>query len=298
MHYYELYGLNVETPICFPEADEISRPNSIDVIIQFKKPPKWVISEYHSGKFSTLKKDEMWFRLNDELIIYVINGREANVYLLSDGVSELRIRSYILTGAMTFLLMQRDFLLIHGSALVYKNDAYLISGASGSGKSTTALSLLKNKEILFASDDICAIRYINGESILYPGPPWQKLCKDVKEKNPELVYTYLDEAGEKYARKITGQLCRIPVRVNALFILDCEHDELRIQELHGILKLTSLASNIFRGELLNILGITPSLMQQLASIASSFPIYSISRPKDKDTTQQMENLILNAIQNV
>ena len=295
MHYYELYGLKIKTTILFPEADEITCPDIIDATIQFKEPPSWVMAEYHSGKFSSLKTDEMWFRLNDEMIIYVVNGQEAYIHLITKQISELRIRSYILTGALTFLLMQRDYLLIHGSALVYQNEAYIISGASGAGKSTTALSLLQKDNIFFASDDICAIRYQNGESILYPGPPWQKLCKNVKNSNPGYDYTFLDEVGEKYAHKITDKAYHFPVPVKAMFILDCESQDLQMGELFGITKMTYLTNNLFRGEILNILGITPNRMQLFASVAASYSIYSISRAKNLDTSKQICDYIQTTI---
>ena len=196
MYYYRLYGMLLESELCFPEADELTPPVTPDATLTLGMPPEWVVTEYRQGKFSSITEQVMWFRLYDELLVYVEQGSKAIVWKLDPALDEVRMRTYLLSGAVTFLLLQRGYLLIHGSALCHKDKAYLISGPSGSGKSTTALHLMKQPGILFASDDICAIRTENGQSILYPGPPWQRVCADVMRRNPDSEYTYIREADD------------------------------------------------------------------------------------------------------
>ena len=262
-------------------------------------PPEWVVTEYRQGKFSSITEQVMWFRLYDELLVYVEQGSKAIVWKLDPALDEVRMRTYLLSGAITFLLLQRGYLLIHGSALCCKDKAYLISGPSGSGKSTTALHLMKQPGILFASDDICAIRTENGQSILYPGPPWQRVCADVMRRNPDSEYTYIQEADEKYGRKLTASYCREPLPVAGMFTIyrdNCE--ELSCEELSGSEKLQVLTHNLFRGELLNLLGITPARMTQFLSAVTSFPIYKIARPQNRDTTKEILEIISKYINDV
>jgi len=46
-------------------------------------PPEWVIKEYKSGKYSNIQNNIMWFRLNDEMLVYAENGN--NVIVLKPG---------------------------------------------------------------------------------------------------------------------------------------------------------------------------------------------------------------------
>lgn len=296
-YYYHLYGLNVASPIVLPEADAITSPDVIDAILTFEAPPEWVLEEYHNGKYSSISPDIMWFRLYDEMLIYVANGREVRVFPLQEDYNPIRLRSYILTGAMTFLLLQRKFLLVHGSALTLNNQSFLISGASGAGKSTTTLELLKYPDILFSTDDICALRTTETESILYPGPPWQKVCPDVMQRETDEHFTYLEEAGGKYGRKLTDKYCSGATPVKGMFLLGLNDvNDITIREITGSEKLHALTHNLFRGELLNLLGITPDLMLQFLRTINQFPIYEVCRPRNMDTTQQLKRKIYHLMQ--
>ena len=299
MYYYRLYGMILESEIPFSEADELPSPAAPDATLTLGIPPEWVVTEYRQGKFSSISEQIMWFRLYDELLVYVEHGTKAIIWKLNPCLDEVRMRTYLLSGAVTFLLLQRGYLLIHGSALCCRGKAYLISGPSGSGKSTTALQLMKQPGVLFASDDICAVRTENGQSILYQGPPWQRVCADVMQSNPDSEYTYIREADEKYGRKLATSYCREPLPVAGMFLIcraDCE--KLSCEELFGNEKLQALTHNLFRGELLNLLGITPARMQQFLSAVQSFPIYQLTRPQDRDTTAEIPEIILKYINDV
>lgn len=295
-YYYHMYGLTIASPIEFPESYEISSPKRVDATFTFCPPPDWVLDEYRAGKFASVTENIMWFRLEDELLIYVANGNEVRIHLLCPEIEPNRMRSYILSGALTFLLFQHHFLLIHGSAIVSNQKVYLISGPSGSGKSTTALELLKQDSIQFASDDICAVRNVNGQSLLYPGPPWQKVCADVQARTPEHTYTHLQEVGDKFGRRLTNGYITTPTPIGGMFIISKEAcKELSIAELTGVEKLHALTHNLFRGELLHVLGITPQRMTQMLETVNHFPIYEISRPEGKDTLNEITALITNCI---
>ncbi len=295
-YYYQLYGLTIASPLEFPEALEIPQPKQVDATFFLSPPPEWVLQEYEEGKYASITENIMWFRLEKELLIYVENGKEVRIHLLKENMDPLRLRSYILSGALTFLLFQHNYILVHGSALVSEGKVYLISGPSGSGKSTTALELLKRPEILFASDDICAIQNVNGETLLYPGPPWQKVCADVREKDTRNNYVYLDEVGGKYAHRLTDDFITDPLPVGGMFIIsrtNCEAPS--ITEVTGVEKLHTFTHNLFRGELLNLLGNKPQKMIQMLEAINRFPLYDIERPEGKDTLAQITRLILDKL---
>ncbi|MBQ6787605.1 MAG: hypothetical protein IJO85_07780 [Lachnospiraceae bacterium] len=299
MFYYKLYGLTVASEIEFTEAIPCEEMEETDAVIAFAEPPEWVMEQYHEGKYSSLSMDVMWFRLEDEMLIYVEKGRDVRVKLLDDKMDRVRMRSYILSGAMTFLMMQHNYVLIHGSALVYQDKAFIVSGCSGSGKSTTALELLKRPDILFASDDICAVKIVENQCLLYPGPPFQKVCEDVKERENEHEYIYLEEAGGKFGRKLQQGYVTKPLEITGMFILEkSETEQLKMTSYKGVEALHALTHNMFRGELWNILGITPQRLQQFMKVANSLAIYKVERPVNSDTVNERCDMIMAEIQKI
>lgn len=298
-YYYHIYGLTLASPIEFPEALEVASPKTIDASLSFSAPPDWVLQEYKEGKYASVKQNVMWFRLEEELLIYVANGSDVRVHLLNPNIDPVRMRSYILSGALTFLLFQHNYILIHGSALVFGGKVYIISGPSGSGKSTTALELLKQDSVLFASDDICAVQNIGNQTILYPGPPWQKVCADVQAKNTNEAYTYINEMDGKFGRRLPTGYITEPTPVGGMFILSKESCRQPVlTEFTGVNKLHALTHNLFRGELLHLLGITPQRMTQFLETVKHFPIYNITRPENGDTLSSITQLLLSCIKNI
>lgn len=292
MYYYKLYGLTIAAPIQFPEVPEIEKPQNYDAIMTFSAPPDWVIQQYQEGRFASITQDTMWFRLNDEVLIYVEKGRDIRILKLDENISETRLNTYILSGAITFLLLQRNYLLIHGSALAYKDKVYIISGPSGSGKSTTALELLQKPEVRFASDDICAIKLIDKEAVLYPGPPWQRVCGDVAERYYQYDFTPIEEQGIKYGRRLYSDYLTVPTVVDGMFVINKEHcDEPRLLSLIGEAKFQTLTHNLFRGELHHVLGINHEKVMQLFTLTNSFPVYMLKRPDDKNSLSEITRLI-------
>ena len=80
MYYYRLYGMLLESELCFPEADELTPPVTPDATLTLGMPPEWVVTEYRQGKFSSITERVMWFRLYDELLVYVEQGSKAIVW--------------------------------------------------------------------------------------------------------------------------------------------------------------------------------------------------------------------------
>lgn len=74
----------------------------------------------------------------------------------------------------------------HGSAVYYGDNALILSGVSGSGKSTHARLLKEYKSVEVVNDDKPIIRIIDNKPYVY-GTPWdgkhhinQNVCKEIK----------------------------------------------------------------------------------------------------------------------
>ena len=294
--FYKLYGLLVESEIEFVEAEEVTATSESDAVIRLGLPPEWVIREYkEEGKFSSLSDQCAWFRVYEEILIYVENGRNAVVWVLNESMSKEYLNTYVLSGVFTFLMFQRGYVVIHGSALEYKGGVFVVSGPSGSGKSTTAAELLKDDSFRFASDDLSAIRVIDGKCILFPGPPWQKLLPDAharQEDSDDGEYVFLDECGGKFAKRLRSGYINEPTELKHIFYISKEdRDLLKIEEVKGSDALNLLTHNLFRGEIISTLGVSPEKLMNYLAIVSSVKIYDIERPKGKDTLSELTGKI-------
>lgn len=291
-YYYELYGQRVKSQLQLAEAFELPPFEEFDVLIDFGTPPDWV-KKLSQTQCDYLTEDIMWFYLKDMLLFYVEHGNHIRITVEDHSLSELTISSYLTGSAFALLMMQKKLVPVHGSALSLNDKACILSGPSGSGKSTTALELMK-QGYLFMADDIAAIAFDEEHvPLLYPGPPWQKVCGDLlTDSEKKLEYHFIDENRNKYARRLKDGYQSKPLRPTALFIiLKEECPQVSITELNGIDKLHALTHNLYRGDIYHRFGISPERMQLFLNLAKELHIYHIYRPNGKDTLQQITSLI-------
>ena len=101
----------------------------------------------------------------------IVKGKYIYWKKKSNSVSNQDIRTFLYGSIFGTILIQRDYLVLHGSALAKNNKAILFLGDSGQGKSTIAYSLLEKGWKLLA-DDLIAI---DQNSFVLPGMPRIKL---------------------------------------------------------------------------------------------------------------------------
>ena len=99
------------------------------------------------------------------------------------------ISRYILNIGMSYILFQRNFLVIHSSSISYKNHGILFIGDSGLGKSSIAYSFLNEGHELI-SEDFTPINIINGTPHATSSIPIIKLDDNQSEnKKIQKVFT-------------------------------------------------------------------------------------------------------------
>lgn len=115
---------------------------------------------------------------------------------------------YIYTGAAFYeRLLKFNGIMLHSSAVVVDNEAYLFSAPSGTGKSThTNLWLQHFKERAYIlNDDKPAIREWGGRFYAY-GTPWSgKTDLNVNKKVPIKAIIFIERSENNFAEKISNQ---------------------------------------------------------------------------------------------
>lgn len=106
----------------------------------------------------------------------ISEGREIIIDPLADA-DEQSLRLFVLNAALTVLVQQRGYLVLHGSAVVIAGGVVVFLGVSGQGKSTLAAALHQRGYSVVA-DDIVVIDSQASRHIVLPGFPRLRLLPD------------------------------------------------------------------------------------------------------------------------
>jgi len=112
------------------------------------------------------------------------------VEVLSTTEEERTIRLYVLATVMAAILLQRQRLALHASAIIKDGMLILLSGDSGAGKSTLLAELIKSGYQVF-SDDIVVLKkdLLTGGILANASYPMIKLWNDSIEKLDHVYFS-------------------------------------------------------------------------------------------------------------
>ena len=198
-YFYRIYGLRVQSQIPFSEAVP-ETAGEAEVKIVFGRMPDFLLEAGQKG-YGTWTNGfvSAWFRIRDGTQVYVEGGSRITVEL-SEEPQLLVITSLLLSAGMALVCLQRGEPFFHGSALYTGEQAILLCGESGAGKSTVAMELLQRK-LGFLADDTVRVHPGTMGMLAEPSYPQQKLCRDMALKcgKPLEELIYIDEERDKYA---------------------------------------------------------------------------------------------------
>ncbi len=149
------------------------------------------------------------------------------------------------------LISEFDGMMIHSSAVVVDDQAYLFSAASGTGKSTHTgkwLELFGDKAYIL-NDDKPAIRVIDGDIYAY-GTPWSgKYDISVNKKIRVKGICFLERGENNEIRRVYGQEA----------IVHMLHSSLRKLENYELLTLLDTIEKIINEVPIYIMKCTPTI---------------------------------------
>lgn len=128
-------------------------------------------------------------------------------YALKQGIESLEEAEYCATRWLfDEKILHVDGLVLHSSAVVYENRAYLFSADSGTGKSTHTRLWIQRfgaDKAFILNDDAPAIRKIDGEWFAY-GTPWSGTSPlNVNARVPLQGIGFIERAQTNWARQIS-----------------------------------------------------------------------------------------------
>lgn len=282
MYFYKLYGMKIESDLNFPQLVKCEDNTACDVKISVA-PLSEEIQQKLSQKKYEFGREYSWLS-NLTCQIQVYNGNKIT-YALTGGGKPSYLQTYLLGYGISMLALQRNMLPIHCSVVADEAGAVLIAGESGAGKSTATTAFLKSGYTLMADD----MALVDGQMV-YPAFPYQKLCRDVVEREGydfnKLIY--IDEDKDKFLAPYQGEFSLEAKPIKGFILLYLTQEgQVTVRELSGFDRFHVYASNLFLRKLLKEQKYEPHIGQKCLEMASKVPLLCIGRPKDVDTAEEV-----------
>lgn len=285
---YRAFGLNIdsEVPIAMLLPEEpLDAP---DVRIVYGDLSGVECSENNMINESS----RFFFRLPDSASFLIENGASITVDAKPDAQPGL-LAVYLLGSCMGALLYQRGGYLLHGSCVSRDGKAILLTGDSGAGKSTLAAHFLSNGWKL-VTDDVAAVRGIEeGNPLVYPSYPSQKLWQDAIERTDyqgELFSLFQEDRREKFNVRVQA-FSREPAALTAVVRLIPTDDDCAVEPVTGFARVDQLMRNTYR------LYMVPEAdrerhFQRCVTLGNNLTMLVALRARSRDTTGDLYRMIL------
>lgn len=294
-HIYSVYGLKIKSEILLPELCAISEMYGeyVDATINYGMVSKELDDVLYKDEYIQVSRTKFYLYIKGVAHYYVADG---NSILIEpeDQCNEEQIKLYLLGTSLGMMLIQRNTVAIHGGTVVIDGQGIIITGQSGAGKSTLT-SAFRKAGYSFLADDVSALgSSLDGELIVNPTYPQQKLCKDAMEKMGYKIsdFVKIDLLRDKYAVPLNENFLSFPVPLSYIYEINVgTSSKVEIREVLGSEKVKRFLRNIYRIEISLEIGIDPNYFKRCLDIINKVKIYEITRPMDAFTVEEQMKLI-------
>jgi HPr Serine kinase C-terminal domain len=277
-HYHHGFGVDFVSAIPIPELHAGSADHAQPVTIRLASAPcPKKLTQIAPGVAAG--PQDFWMEVPDGARIHVAGGSSIAIDP-EPGASMDDIRAYLLGSAMGALLHQRGLLPLHASAVEIDGQAIAFCGASGAGKSSLALYLVRRGHRLLC-DDICAIDTASGVPTLWPGlinlKLWGESLAAAGEAVDGLEPVLVDLDKYKLPSSESGDYRSYPL--GQVFLLAVsEQPKPETSKLTGVEGLSALVANTFRGQLVQPMGLNRRHFGHCTAVGTTATIHRLSRP--------------------
>ena len=300
-HHY-IYGLNISSDINFPELI-IGEGLESDITLKFGRL-NLVLEE-------SVKTDQdlgFWMTPNKVAVVsqqmgqfLVSNGNEI-IIDPSPATDEQAIRSLVLDILLPAILHQRNFLLLHASAVAC-GGAIAFIGPSGTGKSTMAMAMHTYRHQSFVNgegssgiftDDMVAIKFdAAGNPLVLPGflqlkflPETIQGIKHLKDK----ISSETDPLTQKHICSESSYFAKKALPLKKIYLLT-ENPEVSIESVSPQECFRELMHNSYAPGLLASRKTSAEQFYQYMRLAQKVSICRLKRPKSFSILPELVELV-------
>lgn len=158
MYYYSAFTLTFQSDLALPSFTRLDTiPAAVDVVIKRVQAPLDSSSAFN-------------YQFEETLHLWALEGKEI-FYYTEEAWEERYIRMYLLDYALIGLFYQRGWFPLHGGSVVLPDGkVMIITGPSGTGKSTTVTQFAAAGYPLLG-DDIAVITFVGDKMMVLPAYP-------------------------------------------------------------------------------------------------------------------------------
>lgn len=292
-HYYKIYGVTLASEVEYPQLLSAEKTEEPDLWLKVVSELEGDSETDYANRVYRITKDKIHFS-NHKGSFCIAQGSNIEIRP-KKGVPLADLTPFVFGYCMSMLFWQRGQLAIHCSAVRVGEKAILICGGSGSGKSTLTARLLEHGGKLM-TDDVAIVGFSpEGQVLVYPAFPQQKLCRDAVVRNnlntDELLY--IDEDRDKFAVGRREEFCDKVTELGGIVALNRHYGEsVTIQALQGHAVLNAVLNNLFMKPVFEQSHpLPPEDMMKCIKIAQTVPVYQLLRPMEGDTTKEQIRLL-------
>ncbi len=282
---YLLHGFALESEIELPALvrDEVDR-RVADVAVRLGAVSDRLDGACERGACYAAGRGETLFWLPGVARILVRGGREITVEAADDSAME-RLPELLLSSPLAALLMQRELLPVHASAVATSRGAAVFVGSAAIGKSTLAAALAE-RGLMPMSDDVTALRVVHdAPPVVIPGYPLLRLWPDaVAALGLDPILPELRPGGAKRMRSWRGDFATTALPIAAICVLDRREIPAGakvIRELAGAAAVSAMLDAVYRPAFARGMGLERQIFTQATTLAKRTRIVSLALPSDR-----------------
>ena len=279
---YIAYGLGIRSALPLPEL--VAEEAAADVIIRLGKAkhllPKATSTEVYPQKAYYESTTEEAYLFWENVGAFLVRRGCEIVVEPAPGVEERVLRLFILGAALSILLQQRGWLVLHASAVTVEGGAVAFLGRSGWGKSTTAAAMHARGHKVVA-DDVVAVQEEGAECpLIFPGFPQLKLWPEAAVSLGDNVerLPFLHPRFEKRARAVAAEgFSQDPLPLRQIYTLAESHTP-EVEPLWAQEALVELVRHSYAVRLVHSVGASSHFLR-CASLAKKVSMSRLKRPR-------------------
>lgn len=311
MYKYRIFGINVSSDIELYECEPIGNDETTQVDIRYNELTEFC---YEIKSAEENLKHEQGDNVKIPNIYYKADGNEEyswvkdTAFFKITGQNLLEYRpiadsegtvfhQWLLCLGFMIIMIHRHVPVLHGAGLLVPrtDNAVVICGESGSGKSTTSDALLK-RGLKFISDDSVGVYIEDGNALIKGSFRQRRICTDIVER--DRIDVSNARRFEQYGRKkwvidMSESYCgNVPHQFTKLFCIKLvEGEDITVNEISGIEKLKYVTDCLYRRYYYRQQGDDSKLMGTLLATVGQVKVYVIGRPVKGDTIEEIADTI-------
>jgi len=295
MYKYWGFGLSVSSAFEFPELLPATSVSADVTVLIGEVPTIRTNTVFSTGLVSyELNDDEMVFTVNEIATYYVGKGKKIIIHPCDENVNSRLLRMFVLSVAMTGILLQRQQMPMHAAAIVVNEKLTLIAGESGAGKSTSLTGLDIRGYRIF-SDDVTVLKQIPGNVHVrgvasYPMIKlWEHTMQTMQLHDRSFpVIPGIEKYGLFFHDTFDTQSYPIS---NIILLEKGAHDDFRIQQLHGSHAFTAVVKHVFKPTLCRQPADRATCFKLVSKMVQDATVYTIARPADCEADRLVNTII-------